>query len=186
MDHVKVTGITLGEITVLGGSMLATKKFLDFNTLFKKNIEKDPAFAERWFIQHQGAIKFVGFALAASFVKNPWIKIALLGASAVGFIEEVRVLTKDSKGVSFFDAIGQQSAISNMSDLDQRMKEAAQKAEREAVNGTGLAISQQYPTAVSDRPVVTQDNRSAVGAVIMLPGIDSDNYQNSSAVGIAV
>jgi len=103
----KHTGITVGEIGVMGASIILTKKFLDARILFKNAIEKDPTIADKWYIKHQGAIKIVGGAIGASMIKNPWLKMVMIGVALEGFITEAVVLsTNKSTGVSFFDKIG--------------------------------------------------------------------------------
>jgi len=121
----KKIGITAGEIAVVGTAMIITKKFLDFNTLFKNKIAADPTFADKWFIKHQGAIRFGLGLAAASYIKNPWLKLAMLGIAAEGFITEVRVLTTDAAGTSFFDKIGNNNGMLPPAD-DELLKLAAQ------------------------------------------------------------
>lgn len=118
----KHTGITVGEIGVMGGSMIITKKFLDARILFAKQIEADPTYADKWYIKHQGAIKLVGGAIAASMIKNPWLKMVAIGIALEGFVTEAVVLTKNKDtGVSFFEKIGAESTI------DEEMLEAAKQ-----------------------------------------------------------
>lgn len=135
----KHTLMTVAEIGTVGGSMILTKKFLDFNTVFKRQIEADPKYAEKFHIKHQGAIKLVGGALGASMVKNPWIKLALVGVALEGFITEARTLMTDDKGTAYFDAIGAANE-----DIDQEMLAAAQ-----LTNGMGMNPADAYPTGVS-------------------------------------
>jgi hypothetical protein len=122
----KMLLMTGAEIGVLGTGMLLTKKFLDFNTLFKDQIAKDPTYADKWFVKHQGAIKFGVGLLAAIHIKNPWLRIGLLSVAAVGFIEEVRVLTAKEDGTNFFNQIG----ASKSKITDAELFEAAKKAGR--------------------------------------------------------
>lgn len=97
----KKIGMTGAEIGTLAGGMILTKKFLDFNTLFRKQIEADPAFAEKWFIKGQGWIRFGVGLIAASYVKNPWIKLIMFGVALEGAITGVRQLSG-----GFFEPIG--------------------------------------------------------------------------------
>jgi hypothetical protein len=125
--------MTVAEVSVVGGSMLLTTKFLDFETLFKNQIAKDPTYKDKWFIKHQGAIKLVAGATAAAYVKNPWLKLLFIGVAANGFIQEVRVLTTKADGTNFFNQIGN-------TEMDQRLRAAA----------TGTPLSQQTPTQVGE------------------------------------
>jgi hypothetical protein len=156
-DQAKLVGMTVAEVAVLGGGMIVTKKFLDFNVLFKNQIEKDPKFAEKWFIKHQGAIKLVAGAIGAYYVKNPWVRMLLIGVALEGFVSEVRVLTTNKDGVSFFDKIGQ-----GQSDLDAQLLQAAKEAE---ISGGQLDPASAYPTAVGQQESVTDRFPTAVGSM---------------------
>ena len=119
----KVIAMTGAEIGVLGGSMILTKKFLDFEVLFKNAIAKDPAYKDKWYIKHQGGVKFGAGLIAASFISNPWLKMIALGVALEGFISEVRTVTTDKEGVAFFDKIG---AASTDAELEQLARGAVQ------------------------------------------------------------
>lgn len=114
---IKETGITLAEVGTLGVGMVAAKKFLDFETMFP-NVDK-----EKFFIKHQGGVKFVAFAAAAAWVQNPWAKLFFIGLSLEGFIREARVLTTNKDGVSFFGQIGKTTGQDNA--MNQAMLDAA-------------------------------------------------------------
>lgn len=116
MSHAKKAGMTVAEVGVVGGSMLLTTKFLDFEILFKNQIEKDPTYKDKWFIKHQGAIKLVAGAAAAAYIQNPWLKLVAIGVAANGFIQEVRVLTAKDDGTNFFNQIG-----NNQSEMDRKL-----------------------------------------------------------------
>jgi len=145
----KMAMMTAAEIGVVGGSMLLSQKFLDFNTIFKNQIAADPTYKDKWFIKHQGAIKFAVGVLAAVHIQNPWLRLLAFGVAANGLVQEIRVLaTKD--GQPIFDAIG------NRKDLDAKLLQAAKSA---AMRGTGAVgdhyqtmvaapLSQEYPTQV--------------------------------------
>lgn len=162
----KMAMMTAGEIAVVGGSMLMSQKFLDFNLLFKNQIAKDPAYANKWFIKHQGAIKFSVGVIAAVHIKNPWLRLLAFGVAANGLVQEVRVLaTKD--GQPMFDKIGQ-------NDLDKKLLEAARSAG---------AVGDQYQTMVAGplgteystqvaRPIdLMNDNYTSVGQTYMERGM---------------
>jgi hypothetical protein len=144
----KNTGSAVKDVAIIGGGMILTKKFLDAKVLFAKQIEKDPAYADKIFIKHQGAIKLIGGALAAGMVKNPLLKLALVGVAIEGFISEARTLTTNKDGVSMFEAIGTSS-----SEVDQEMLEAAS-----TVKGFG----EDYGTMVSGEVDLMNYTQSAV------------------------
>ena len=125
MTIAKKTGTTVAEVAVVGGSMLLTTKFLDFEILFKNQIEADPEYANKWFIKHQGAIKLVAGAAAAVYVTNPWLKLLFIGVAANGFIQETRVLTAKEDGTNFFNQIGNTNE-----ELDRKLLMAAQSVSR--------------------------------------------------------
>jgi len=160
----KMAFMTAGEITVVGGSMLLSQKFLDFNVLFKNQIAKDPAYTEKWFIKHQGAIKFAVGVIAAIHIQNPWLRLLAFGVAANGLVQEVRVLAvKD--GAPMFDKIGQ--------NLDEKLLQAARSAGavgdqyQSMVAGT---LATQYPSQVA-RPIdLMNDNYASVGNSYMVRG----------------
>ncbi len=123
--HAAYTG---GEVAVLTGGIILTKKFLDFKVLFKKKIEQDPTYAEKFHIKHQGLIKLGVGSVAACFIKNPWLRMLAIGVAVEGAITEARLLTTDKEGVSFFDQIGADDQAS----IDAEMRAAA-----EGMQGTG-------------------------------------------------
>ena len=127
--------MTVAEVAVVGGSMLFTTKFLDFETLFKNQIEKDPTYKDRWFIRHQGAIKLVAGATAAAYVKNPWLKLLFIGVAANGFIQQTRVLTTQKDGTNFFNQIGNR----NLSEMDNKLLAAAKNATKGTESPTFVA-----------------------------------------------
>lgn len=117
----KKTFMTAAEVGVIGGGMIITKKFLDARTIFAKQIEKDPSFAEKYFVKHQGAVKLIAGGAAATMVKNPWLKLVFIGVALEGFISEARTLsTNKTTGVALFESIGAEKT-----DIDREMLEAA-------------------------------------------------------------
>lgn len=147
--------MTVAEVAVVGGSMLLTTKFLDFETLFKDQIAKDPTYKDKWFIKHQGAIKLVAGATAAAYVKNPWLKLLFIGVAANGFIQEVRVLTAKDDGTNFFNQIGN-------SEMDQKLLAAA----NDNRNGTTYvaAKSNESPTYVAKGMDIMNEHITSTGA----------------------
>lgn len=162
----KMAVMTAAEIGVVGGSMLLSQKFLDFNVLFKNQIARDPAYTEKWWMKHQGAIKFAVGVIAAIHIENPWLRLLAFGVAANGLVQEVRVLaTKD--GAPLFDKIGQ-------SDLDKKLLEAARSAgavgDRFQTMVAG-PVGTEYPTQVA-RPVdLMNDNYTSVGNAYMERGM---------------
>lgn len=147
----KHTGSAVKDVAIIGGGMILTKKFLDAKVLFAKQIEKDPAFANKFYVRHQGAIKLIGGALGAGMVKNPLLKLVLIGAAIEGFISEARVMTANKDGVSFFESIGDTST-----DVDQEMLEAAS-----TVKGFG----EDYGTMVSGETDLMNYTQSATSGL---------------------
>lgn len=148
-SQAKITAMTLGEVGVVGGSMILTSKFLDFNVLFKNQIAADPNYANKFHIKHQGAIKLVVGALAAAHIKNPWLKLLAIGVAVEGFIREVRVLTTDSAGTAFFDKIGNSNSQQN-AEADARLLEIAKKMEM-----SGPPLTTDYGSTVGNAGVMT-------------------------------
>lgn len=159
----KMAGMTALEIGVVGTSMLLSQKFLSFDELFKDKIAADPTYKDKWFIKHQGAIKFAVGVLAAVHIPNPWLRLVAFGVAANGLVQEIRVLTTKEDGTERFEKIGE-------TDFDKRLRQAA-----ESVRGP---LSQKYPTQVAGplgteyltqvaRPIdLMNDNYSSVGYVM--------------------
>jgi len=145
---VKHGAITAGEVGVITGGIIVTKKFLDFKNLFKNQIAANPDYANKFHIKHQGIIKVAAGTIGASMVKNPWIKLALIGMAVEGAITEIRVLTTNKEtGASFFDQIG-----AGESQMDLEMLEAAKMIkgnEEEGMEGVGADYGDRYATMVS-------------------------------------
>lgn len=126
----KHTAVTVGEVAVLTGGIILTKKFLDFRVIFKNQIAADPKYADKFHIKHQGAIKLVGGAALACFIKNPWLRMLAIGVAIEGAITEARVLTTNSEtGVSFFDQIGagDEDDMDGLGEIDQELIDAAKQ-----------------------------------------------------------
>lgn len=115
----KKAAMTVAEGAVVTGGILLTTKFLDFNTLFKDQIAKDPAFADKWFVKYQAPIKLVAGAALATYVTNPWAKLAFFGLALNGAIGTVRLATSKADGTNFFQQVG------NSKMIDQKLKEYA-------------------------------------------------------------
>lgn len=167
-EKAKMAGMTSLEIGVVGGSMLLSQKFLDFNVIFKNQIAKDPEYTKKWFMKHQGGVKFAVGVLAAIHISNPWLRLLAFAVAANGLIQEVRVLaTKD--GAPMFDKIG-------TSDFDKRLVQAAQSARTGAVGDqyqtmVAGAVGIEYPTQVA-RPVdLMNNNYTSVGNSVMERGM---------------
>jgi len=171
-EHAKIATMTAGEVAVLGGSMILSKKFVDFNTLFKNKIAADPKFADNWYIVHQGGIKFIGGVAAAAYIRNPWVRMIAIGIAIEGIITEVRVLTTDKTGAAFFDKIGQD----NQSLIDQDLIEAAKKqisgssVTDQYGSGVGQPVSEEYRSGVGYPFTAMDQEISNVGASIIMSG----------------
>lgn len=137
----KEAGMTAAEVGVVAGSMILTKKFLDFNQLFKNKIASDPTFANGFIMKHQGGVRFAIGLGGAVFIKNPWIKLAFIGIALEGLITEVRTLTTDETGVAFFDKIG----YAGNSTTDQQLLDMAARYNAQM----GANPTTMYPTSVA-------------------------------------
>lgn len=146
-DMAKHTGMTLLEVGDVGVGMIASKKFLDFEKIFP-NADK-----EGFFIKNQGAVKFIGGALGAAYVKNPWVKLFLFGIALEGGITAARKFTTNKEGVAFFEMIGRSNGSSSNDDA-QRMLDAARSAPATML---GENPTREYPTMVAGPSVDLQD-----------------------------
>lgn len=142
--------MTVAEVGVVTAGALLTTKFLDFNTLFKDQIAKDPTFINNWYVKYQAPIKLVAGATAAAYVKNPWVKLLFVGIAVNGAIGTVRLATSKADGTNFFQPVG---------NIDERLRQYAN-------NMNGVPLSQQYPTFVS--APLSQQNQTYVAKPIDL------------------
>lgn len=158
----KMAVMTGLEIGVVGGSMLLSQKFLDFNVIFKNQIAADPTYVDKWYIKHQGAVKFAVGVLAAIHISNPWLRLLAFGVAANGLVQEIRVLAvKD--GQPMFDKIG-------ASDFDKKLLNAANSA-RERNQQTYVAGTNAAPTFVAMPIDLMNNNYTSVGATFMERGM---------------
>lgn len=142
----KHTVVTVGEVGAITGGIILTKKFLDFKVLFKNQIAADPNYANKFHIKHQGAIKLVGGAALACFIKNPWIRMFAIGIAIEGAITETRTLTTNAEGVSFFDSIGAGGEDDgDTGAIDQELIEAARET---SGRGGQKSFGNRFPTTV--------------------------------------
>ena len=162
--------ITAGEVAVITGGIILTKKFLSAKTLFKNQIEKDPTFVDKWYMKHEGAVKVGIGVVAASLIKNPWLKMVAIGFAIEGAITEVRYLTTDkTSGASFFDAIGM-----GESSIDAEMLAAAKAVsgyEDDGVSGEGYG--NRYESGVSGQETYGNRYTTAVSGNIDLNDMQS-------------
>lgn len=149
----KKIGMTAGEIGTLAGGMILTKKFLDFNTLFKKQIEADPAFADKWFIKGQGWIRFGVGLIAASYVKNPWVKLLMFGVALEGAITGIRQVSG-----GFFEPIGR-TGQKQLPPADDELLRLAQQYDN-SMQGTDTVF--QYGSSVSGNQNPVNEYSSSV------------------------
>ena len=149
MTHAKKAGMTIAEVGVVTGGALLTTKFLEFTTLFKDQIAKDPTMIDKWYIKYQAPIKLVAGAGIAAYIKNPWAKLAFIGMAVNGAIGTVRLATAKADGTNFFGPMGALSAE------DQKLLNSALSVQGITnANPTQVAApyTQRYPTNVG-KPV---------------------------------
>ena len=160
--------MTVAEVGVVTAGALLTTKFLDFNTLFKDQIAKDPAFVNNWYIKYQAPIKLVAGATLAAYVKNPWLKLAFVGVAVNGAIGTVRLATAKKDGTNFFQPVG---------NIDQRLREYAN-------NMNGVPLSQQNPTFVATP--LSQQNPTYVAKPVdlMQPYMTNVGQYNAAQRGV--
>ncbi len=97
----KNLGRSAMDVGVVGISMLASRKFLDFDVIFKNQP------ADSMVRKSGGYIKGIGGIILAGMVKNPILKNFLYGVALDGFVRVARQLTTNKEtGESFFTAIG--------------------------------------------------------------------------------
>lgn len=168
----KMAAITAAEVGVMGGSMLLSQKFLSFDVIFKNQIAADPTYKDKWFIKHQGAIKFAAGVLGAIYIPNPWLKLVAVGVAINGLVQEVRVLTMKD-GEYTFDAIG---------NLDKKLLNLANRVNggRDRNNQTFVAGINDAPTYVALPIDLMNNNYTSVGKI----GVSQ--YSMERGMGVAM
>jgi|SRR3984957_9686102 len=94
------SGLEVGA-AIIGA--VATTKWLDEQKLFKKEFASNP----EWFNTNRDGAPFKikyfpgmvagGALFAATYAKNPWLKMALFGVAFAGGVKQLRILTWDKK-----------------------------------------------------------------------------------------
>jgi len=108
----KDAGTVAMEAGIIAGSAIVSAKFLDFNTLFKNQIAKNPAYIDKWFMKYEGFTKAGGAILiGGAFWKQlpGWAKLLVVGIAVQGGIKGVGDMATAKDGTKFFNPIGQQS-----------------------------------------------------------------------------
>lgn len=146
--------------TMVAGAVL-TSQFLDDTKIFKDQYAKNP----QWFngarddapfyIKWSGALKAGGALYATTFVKNPWVKLLLMGVAFAGTTQQVRVLTYNKTKSDYrLNAIGQ----GNTSQLDEELRQLADQYRdtrgQNYVNGPkyingSVPLSERYNSSVA-------------------------------------
>lgn len=92
------------EVGLIMGGAIASRKFIDLDSLLKDQP------ADGFLRKHQGGIKAVAaLSIAAALPankKNDMIRSILFGVAIDGALREVRTLTTDDAGTSWFEQIG--------------------------------------------------------------------------------
>lgn len=158
MTHFKKAAWTEAEVGVIMAGGVLTARFLDDTKIFKDQFAKNPAWFQGsregapFYIKWSGGIKALGALTAATYVKNPWIKLLLMGVALHGTLQQVRVITYDkTKGSFRVDQIGYR----NQSELDTELRRLAEQ--HRGMNGPvyiqapeqAEPLSQRYDTAVA-------------------------------------
>jgi hypothetical protein len=144
-------------VGLIGAGMIASAKFLDFKTL-APNVDPN-----KWFMKHEGALKFGGVVITLAIWKKcpEWIKFILWGVAAQGFVKEVRTLTMNAEGKSFFEAIGNggydkdiEEAAKSINSLSEQYQTGV-SGQEQGVEGTNLKLEK--------NPVVSLSENSSTG-----------------------
>ncbi len=168
-------------VAVVGGGILATK-LLDDRKIFAKEFAMNPLMFEGarnmapFKIKWSGAIKAVGACFAATYVTNPWLKLALIGVAVQGTLQQARIMTFDQNKMQYrLQMIGDPQT-----ELDQKLKALAE-SQRQRLNGpeyVGEAATR-YESAVAG-PQATRYESAVAGPEYIGEG---DVYDEGSRTG---
>ena len=161
--QLKEIGHTAVEVAVLTGGAIVSKKFMDFKTLFKNQIAADPLYLNKFWMVHEGGVKFAVGLAGASYFKNPYVKWAFIGVAVAGAFQEVRHLTAQG-GAPIFDPIG------NRGEPDAELVEAARNFMTRGTryNAVSGSFVNDAPSAVANiAGRYDLDTDMAVGATMM-------------------
>ena len=136
---------TGGEITVIIGGAAIAEKFLGYDKIFKKHIDQHP----EWFAitpngqhipdKHSQCPWYIkwseagGALFAIQHVKNPWLKLGLMGVAFKGILQTARIATMDEQGHTKIPKIGA-SESERLKKLDDQLKNLANE-HRSEMNG---------------------------------------------------
>lgn len=152
--HLKGKGMvamkTIPEVALLSGSMILSAKFLSFKELFKDKIAADPKYADKWYIKHEGAIKFLIGVGASVYISNPWLRMIAIGVAITGFIEEARAFAQ-GEGPNVIPQIGKSS-------IDQQLDELARR-----YNQSTSGVISQYSATVAGASLIDQYQGTVAG-----------------------
>lgn len=164
--HLKKAMWTEAEVGVMLAGSIAAVKFLDDKKIFKDQFAKNPAWftgsreGAPFYIKWSGGLKAVAALTAASYVKNPWIRLALMGVAFHGSLQQLRVLTYDKeKQKDRIDQIGQSQK--SQAELDAELKRLASEYRENlaAPDYVGQPLTDRYQSAVAG---LTDRYKSAV------------------------
>jgi hypothetical protein len=132
-------------VIVLAGA-LASRKFLDFDTMFATQP------ADGYLRKHQGAIKFLGATIATGFVKNKMVKELLMGVALEGGIKAVRTYG----GGNFFQPLGEE----DMGGADAELQELLNGADDDSLLGS---VNNQYAASVAGADLTANSSNAVSG-----------------------
>src|SRR6185295_402269 len=138
------SGMESGKVLIpVTAGIIAAQKFLDAKTLLPN---QDP---NKWFMKHEGAIKFGGVIITLAIWKKcpPLVKYLLWGLAIQGAIKEARTLTMNDQGVAAFTQIG------SMGEYDaaiQKMAEEIKNAAAGNMSGTSDITANNYSSVAGN------------------------------------
>ena len=168
-QRLKSVAWTEAEVGVVIAGAVIGGQFMDDRKLFKKKFAEHPEWFEAdrheapFMIKWSGAIKAGGALFATTYVKNPWVKLFLMGVAFQGTLQQARILTWDKeKNHHRIDRVG----AGNMKDLDAKLRAAAEQYRMkgpEYVNGpdyvSGIPPGERYESSVAFNPDVPLSER---------------------------
>jgi hypothetical protein len=156
----------LMPVALTTGGIIASRKFLSFDEIFKKKIATDPAFGTGFIMKNEGLIKVGGAgAIYAMFGKKlpPWARLLLLGIGMEGAIKQVGTWTTktgtDGTMKRLFQPIG---AGESNEELDKLIAEGM-KGPYDVPTGVGR-IELNGPQSAFDLQMDAQTGVSGMGA----------------------
>lgn len=155
-EHLKSAAYTGAEVAVVGGGAIAAQKFLS-----RDKVWKVPPSGPSLLYDHFDWIKFGGGALLATYLENPWFKLAAMGVCLQGGLEVARKMggVDPKTGEKRIPKIG--NAAEAQAAIDKQLKKAADDYHAAMVKGyppaaTSVALSidtsNSIPTSVAAYP----------------------------------